>query len=410
MSIDQHPNLFDEIQRRAFSRAFIERGLQKLLPSITCGRLRLSLPNHNCIEIGSGTSGPDVAIEIRSWRALLRLAFGGEVAFARSYIDGDWSTGDLSRLFSLVMLNEAILSQRISPSWAMRAIQRLRHHCNRNTLKGSRRNILAHYDLGNSFYESWLDRGMNYSSALYRDSEASLEAAQLTKLDRVLELLAPKPGARVLEIGCGWGGLAGHLVEAGSLVTAVTLSTAQLSYVEERHSHAIAAHKLDARILDYRNTTGRFDHIVSIEMIEAVGEAFWPTYFRTLRDRLLEGGSVVLQAITICETRFKAYRNRPDFIQQCIFPGGMLPTASLICEHAKGVGLKLVAHESFGESYTRSLGEWRQRFNRAWPNLLTQGYDERFHRLWNYYFAYCEAGFRFKATDVGLFKFEIAAG
>lgn len=408
MSIDHR--LAENVQRTAPAPALVERGLRRLLPDLASGRLRLLLPNGSCITTGNGESGPDVTIEVKCWRALWRLALGGEVAFAASYIDGDWSTGDLDRLFQLVMLNETMLSQSTSPSRPMRALHRLRHFGNRNTLKGSRRNILAHYDLGNFFYESWLDRGLNYSSAIYRDSETSLEAAQVAKLDRVIELLAPTPGGRVLEMGCGWGGLAERLVRAGSNITALTLSPAQLSHVRQRLSDAIAAGDADVKLLDYREIAGRFDHIVSIEMIEAVGEAFWPTYFATLRERLREGGTIVLQAITICETRFKAYRTRPDFIQHFIFPGGMLPTASLIREHAERAGLKLVAQEFFGESYARTLAEWRRRFHRAWPSLAKGGFDERFHRLWDYYLAYCETGFRFKATDVGLFKFEIGSG
>jgi cyclopropane-fatty-acyl-phospholipid synthase len=404
MSIDQR--LTEDAQRTALVPALIECGLRRFLPDLARGRLCFLLPNGSCIATGNSESGPDITLEIKNWRPLWRLALGGEIAFAGSYIDGDWSTADLDQLFHLAMLNEQTLLQPTSPPWPMRALHRLRHFGNRNTLKGSRRNILAHYDLGNSFYQSWLDQGMNYSSALYRDSEASLEAAQVAKLDRVIELLAPTPGGRVLEIGCGWGGLAEQLVRVGSHVTAVTLSPAQLSYLRQRLSSAIATGDVDLALLDYRELTGRFDHVVSLEMIEAVGEAFWPTYFTALRERLRGGGTIVLQAITICETRFKSYRTRPDFIQHYIFPGGMLPTASLIREHAERAGLRLVAQEFFGDSYARTLSEWRRRFHRAWPSLAKGDFDERFHRLWDYYLAYCEMGFRFKATDVGFFKFE----
>lgn len=409
MSIDQPHQLSEDEQQPTFWRPLIDRGLEHFLPSFTCGRLRLLLPNGSCVASGVGTSGPDVTIEVRSWRALWRLAFGGEVAFARSYIDGDWTTDNLERLLQLVMLNEAEFSQQTSPSWVMRVLHRLRHYGNRNTLKGSRRNILAHYDLGNSFYESWLDRGMNYSSALYRDRAMSLEGAQAAKIDRIIELLSPKPGEQVLEIGCGWGNLAERLVQEGTRITAVTLSPAQLSYVHRRLSDKIAAGDVTLQLRDYRETDGRFDHIVSIEMIEAVGEVFWPAFFGTLRERLREGGSIVLQAITICESRFENYRSRPDFIQNYIFPGGMLPTVSHLREHAERAGLKLVTHESFGESYAWTLAEWRQRFHRAWPGLAGTGFDERFHRLWDYYLAYCETGFQFKATDVGFFKFTLGS-
>lgn len=411
MSIDQHHNLSENMQPPALLQALVNRGLRGFLPKLAVGRLVLLLPNGSSITSGTSFSGPDVTIEVRSWRALWRLALGGEVAFARSFIDGEWSTGDLGRLFHLVMLNEAALSARTSPSWVTRAMHRLRHYGNRNTLQGSRRNILAHYDLGNSFYESWLDLGMNYSSALYRDRMMSLERAQAAKLDRVIDLLSPKPGERVLEIGCGWGNLAERLVGKHKCrLTAVTLSPAQLSYVRQRLADDIARGEADVKIQDYREITGRYDHIASIEMLEAVGESYWPTYFATLRNRLSEGGAIVLQAITICETRFEAYRSRPDFIQRYVFPGGMLPTVSHIHAHAERAGLEITEHESFGDSYALTLAEWRQRFHAAWPRLAAAGFDDRFRRLWDYYLAYCEAGFRFNATNVGFFKLRHRSG
>lgn len=408
MSLERH---LENVRRPALGRALIGRGLRGFLPDLAFGRLRLVLPNGGSITRGVGMSGPDVAIEMKSWRALWRLAVGGEVAFARSYIDGEWSTGDLGRLFQLVMLNEAALARRTSPSFAMRAMSRLRHHGNRNTLKGSRRNILAHYDLGNAFYESWLDPGMNYSSALYRDRMTSLEQAQAAKLDRVIDLLSPRSGERVLEIGCGWGSLAERLLgEHQCRLTAVTLSPAQLSYVRRRLADAIARGDADIRMRDYREISGRYHRIASIEMLEAVGESYWPAYFTALRDRLREGGTIVLQAITICETRFAAYRSRPDFIQRYVFPGGMLPTVSHIHAEARRAGLEIIEHQSFGDSYALTLAEWRRRYHAAWPRLAAMGFDDRFRRLWDYYLAYCEAGFRCAATDVGLFKLRHRSG
>lgn len=404
MSVEQHPSL-SENTHPALIQALVSRGLRGFLPTLAIGRLRLLLPNGSNITSGTGLSGPDVTIKIKNWRALWCLALGGEVGFARSFIDGDWTTGDLGRLFQLVMLNEAAFTRQTTPSWAARAMHRLRHHGNRNTIQGSRRNILAHYDLGNSFYESWLDLGMNYSSALYRDRTISLEQAQAAKLDRVIDLLSPSPGARVLEIGCGWGSLAERLVGKHQCrLAAVTLSPAQLSYVRQRLADEIARGDAEVKIQDYREIKGRYQHIVSIEMIEAVGESYWPAYFAALRDRLSEGGTIVLQAITICETRFEAYRSRPDFIQRYVFPGGMLPTVAHIREHARRAGLEIIEHESFGDSYALTLAEWRQRFHAAWPKLAKAGFDDSFRRLWDYYLAYCEAGFRFNATDVGLFK------
>jgi cyclopropane-fatty-acyl-phospholipid synthase len=281
---------------------------------------------------------------------------------------------------------------------------RLMHRMNANTKRGSRRNVTHHYDLGNGFYQRWLDAGMSYSSALFSRSDQTLEDAQAAKQARTIALLQLRGGERVLELGCGWGGLAERLVRAaGCHVTGVTLSPAQLEYAAARLRAPELRSRTDVRLQDYRDVTGCYDRIVSIEMMEAVGEAYWPAYFRTLRDRLRPGGRAVLQAITIAEDRFEDYRRRPDFIQRYIFPGGMLPTISEIRRQAAQAGLKLRSVETFGASYARTLAEWRHRFLAAWPEIQSRGFDQRFQRMWNYYLAYCEGGFRAGAIDVGLY-------
>jgi cyclopropane-fatty-acyl-phospholipid synthase len=276
---------------------------------------------------------------------------------------------------------------------------------NRNTRRGSRRNIAAHYDLGNEFYKHWLDAGMTYSAGLFSSPGQSLEEAQDAKLDRVLGLLELAGGERVLEIGCGWGGLAERLLQKHDCtVTGITLSAEQLAYARHRLRDDIGTGRCDLRLQDYRDVHGTFDRIVSIEMLEAVGEAYWPTYFEKLRDHLRPGGIAVLQVITIGEDRFEKYRRMPDFIQKYIFPGGMLPTTQIIERETAKAGLQVVASEFFAEGYARTLEEWKRRFQEAWPAIEALSFDERFKRMWDYYLAYCQTGFETRTIDVGFYK------
>ncbi|HWX84824.1 MAG TPA: cyclopropane-fatty-acyl-phospholipid synthase family protein [Xanthobacteraceae bacterium] len=390
-----------------FARArqnLVCRVMDRTIPSLPAGRLRLTLPNGKVIERRGGTAGPDAVMIVQRWRGLRRLALDGEHGFADGYLDGDWSTPDLAALLEFCMMNESALAATAASGWFGVLRNRLAHWRRGNTRRGSRRNIAAHYDLGNAFFRPWLDEGMNYSSALY-DNCDTLERAQAAKLDRAAALLELSGGEKVLEIGCGWGALAERLVRHyGASVFGITLSSEQLAYAQTRLACDVARGRADLRLQDYRDVTGRFDRIASIEMIEAVGERYWPSYFGKIRDCLAGGGVALLQAITIDERRFVAYRKCPDFIQRCIFPGGVLPTFSIIEREAARAGLKLVHHESFGDSYVRTLREWRDRFLRAWPKIEPLGFNERFRRMWEYYLTYCEVGFRAGAIDVGFFK------
>jgi cyclopropane-fatty-acyl-phospholipid synthase len=380
------------------------RVLDRAVPALQAGLLHIVLPNGETVTRHGAVAGPEASIVLRRWRGALRILLDGEDGVARGYIDGDWSTPDLAQLLALGMHNEAAMAPQAK--WRLPAFigTRIRHVLRANTRRGSRRNIAAHYDLGNDFFAPWLDAGMNYSSALYGGDEA-LEQAQSRKLDRIAELLSLDGGERILEIGCGWGALAERLIGAhGAAVCGITLSTEQLAHARARLAGAIANGRADLRLLDYRDVTGRFDRIASIEMIEAVGESYWAAYFTKLRGCLAAGGAALIQAITIDESRFAAYRGHPDFIQRYIFPGGMLPTRAIIEREAERAGLRLVHHESFGDSYVRTLREWRGRFLRAWPKLEALGFDQRFRRMWEYYLVYCETGFRFRAIDVGFFK------
>lgn len=387
------------------SGSFAVRHVSKLIPDISAGRLIVELPTGVRIERLGAAPGPEVSLTVHRWRALARLSFGGVVGFAASYLDGDWTTPDLLRLFDLVMLNEAILLPARPLSWPARLLGRLRHALHRNTRSGSKRNIAEHYDLGNNFYRPWLDESMTYSAALFSDGE-TLEEAQKSKIKHIAKLLDLSGAERVLEIGCGWGALAEELVrEEGCHVTGVTLSEQQFAYASNRLRTEIDGKQAEIRLQDYRDVEGRFDRVVSIEMFEAVGEAYWRGYFEILKQRLAADGIAVLQVITIQEDRFDRYRREPDFIQRYIFPGGMLPTKTHLRDLATGAGLEIVSELSFGNGYARTLAEWRNRFRKAWPELMPHGLDERFRRMWDYYLAYCEAGFRANATDVVLVKF-----
>jgi cyclopropane-fatty-acyl-phospholipid synthase len=371
---------------------------------LQAGRLLLILPNGEAILRHGNEAGPEATLAVHHWRALWRILLDGDHGFADGYLDGDWSTPELSQLLELFMRNESAFTPQAVGGWLSLARHRLLHWWRANTRRGSRRNIAAHYNLGNDFFMPWLDGGMNYSSALFAGDD-TLEAAQKRKLDRAASLLDLSGGERVLEIGCGWGALAEQLIRRhGSNLSGVTLSTEQLAYAQARLADAFEDGRADLRLLDYRDVEGRYDRIASIEMIEAVGERYWPVYFAKLRASLRTGGIALLQAITIDESRFAAYRNRTDFIQRHIFPGGLLPTASIIEREAERAGLKLVHRESFGDSYAKTLREWRCRFLRAWPAIEPLGFNERFRRMWEYYLVYCEIGFRFGVIEVGFFK------
>jgi cyclopropane-fatty-acyl-phospholipid synthase len=388
-------------------RATVGTLLKKVLRRLDCGEIVLIAPGGRGIAITGMRSGEHAHIRIHNWRCLLRLLFGGDLGFAEGYLAGEWSTPNLHAFLSAAATRSAQARsfERLKPP---RPLIWLRHALfNRNTRGGSRRNIRAHYDLGNDFYRLWLDPSMTYSSAIFSSPQQTIEEAQQAKLDRVTELLDIKGGEHVLEIGCGWGALARHLVEtADCQVTGLTLSPEQLDYARQQIAQQGLAQRADLRLEDYRDNAGSFDRIVSIEMLEAVGEAYWPLFFDNLRQRLKVNGTAVLQVITIDQSRFESYRRRPEFIQRYIFPGGMLPTVEILKRQVEDCGLRLVSSEHFGGSYARTLAIWHDRFQRAWPSIEAMGFDVRFKRMWEYYLAYCRLGFEIGALDVGLYKIE----
>ena len=383
----------------------IARMLALFFERFIVGTLVVELPSGERMARRAAGPGPEAILKINRWRALRRLVARGDIGFAEGYMEQDWTTPDLVTLFEWVHANERALSPAWGGTFAQRIIDRLRHLGRANTRRGSRRNIAAHYDLGNDFYAAWLDPTMSYSSGIFSDTAKSLESAQTAKMNRAINLLDVSPGSSVLEIGCGWGALAERLItEAGCHVTGLTLSRAQLALASDRVRMAKRSNSSSIQLKDYRDVGDHFDRIVSIEMLEAAGEKYWPGYFRKLHDCLRPGGIAVLQVITIEEQRFEAYRQRPDFIQNYIFPGGMLPTTAHMRALAATAGLELDHMELFGQSYAHTLAAWRDRFLRAWPFLNGPVVSERFRNMWEYYLAYCEVGFRTGALDVGLYR------
>jgi cyclopropane-fatty-acyl-phospholipid synthase len=292
----------------------------------------------------------------------------------------------------------------------VRWVQAFRHWLNRNTKRQARKNIHAHYDLGNTFYKAWLDPSMTYSSALFDKGSQDLSAAQMRKYESLAHQIDLKTGHTVLEIGCGWGGFAEYAAKTvGANVVGLTISREQFDYASRRMFEAGLSEKVDIRLQDYRDERGLYDRIASIEMLEAVGEQYWPDYFRQLRDRLVPGGLAGIQTITIQDDLFPQYRREIDFIRRYVFPGGMLPTPSKLKALGQSVGLPLADEKVFGEDYARTRADWRERFHAAWPTLTPFGFDERFRRLWEYYLSYCEAGFLSGNIDVRQMAFTKSA-
>ena len=371
-----------------------------LLQQIEGGSLRLCLPGGQSLHLGQG---PERAtLQVNDERMFRRVLAEGDIGFGESWIDGDWHSDRLAELLTLLAENRGQLARAVHGSWLPVLVHRLRHLARRNTRAGSKRNILAHYDLGNDFYKLWLDPSMSYSAALFgADPGVTLQQAQRLKYVRLLDLLDPRPGDTMLEIGCGWGGLAEiAATEYGCRVHGVTLSPAQLEWSRARARQKGFAALAEFSLTDYRDLQGQYDHIVSIEMFEAVGERFWPNWFAQLGRCLKPGGRAAVQTITIADERFGAYRRGTDFIQRHIFPGGMLPSPQVFERHAAGADLRVRDRLAFGGDYARTLVQWQKNFEAAWPEIEAQGFDARFRRLWRFYLAYCEAGFRSGATDV----------
>ena len=377
-----------------------------VLSRLVVGRLTVVLPDQSTYDLpGAGAEGSHATVRVHRWRAVRRLMAEGDLGFVESYLDGDWDSPDLAHVVEIAASNTATWNLSKLQGALPRLIHRFAHLLRHNSRRGSRRNIAAHYDLGNDFYSLWLDPTMTYSSAYFTQADQSLSEGQAAKYERIARLLDLKPEHHLLEVGFGWGGFAEYAVKTyGCRLTGLTLSTEQLKFASARMQREGIADKVDLRLQDYRDVDGTFDRIASIEMFEAVGESHWPRYFDMIRDRLVKGGVAALQTITIAESRFDSYRKNADFIQRHIFPGGMLPSIEALKAQVNNARLQLADVDLFGESYARTLHEWRDRFLAAWSQIEPLGYDERFRRTWEMYLAYCEGGFRARAIDVGQFK------
>ena len=381
------------------------RTLASAVRHLAVGQLTLIGPDGGCEIIDAAKPGPQAVLRIRRVRAVRRLFTGGDVGFAESYLAGDWDSPDLAALIELAARNEAAMTEALRGFVVVRAWHRLRHLLRPNSRTGSRRNIADHYDLGNDFYRLWLDPTMTYSSAIFAEPHQKLSDGQMAKYRRLADSLDLKAGHRVLEIGCGWGGFAEFTAaNYGCHVTAITLSQEQQRFAEARVARAGLKDKVEIALTDYRDVTGPFDRIASIEMFEAVGEAHWQTFFHKVRDLLAPGGLAALQVILIEEERFDLYRRSADFIQRYVFPGGMLPSPRAFARAAETARLKIDETFHFGLDYARTLSLWQKEFQQAWPRVANLGFDSRFKRLWEYYLAYCEGGFRAGSIDVAQFR------
>jgi len=371
------------------------------LQRLETGAIEVALPDGRVFAVHTGQAGPAGRIDVANPEFFTRMARDGDIGFAETFMEGWWTTPDLQALLDVLMLNNDKVARGFLGAGLVRAYERLRHWLRSNTRRGARRNIARHYDLGNEFYRLWLDATMTYSSALFSGQGETLRDAQQNKYASICDRMGLARGDHVLEIGCGWGGFAEYAIrERGARVTGLTLSREQYDYARRRLFDAGLAERAEVVMRDYRDETGIYDGIASIEMFEAVGEKYWPAYFRTVRERLAPGRRASLQVITVADRLFERYRRSTDFVQKHIFPGGMLPSPSALRRETAAAGLEFLGSVEFSESYSRTLREWRETFNSRWDEVAKLGFDQRFHRMWNFYLAVCAAGFRAGTTNV----------
>lgn len=400
-----HPSI--KISERPIRLTPLERLMTRWFEQLQRGQLTIDFPSGHRQTFGRVDVTPQAALNINDPRLVLRMVFSGDLGLAESYLKGEWETPDLSALLTVGSINLDELSDALQSGFLSRLQGRLRHTMRANTKRGSRRNIAAHYDLGNSFYRQWLDSTMTYSSALFTDFNEPLSIAQDRKYAHLAAALDIQPGEQVLEIGCGWGGFAEYAATTlGCEIVGLTLSEEQATYAQTRIKEAGLMDRVDIRLQDYRDVDAVFDKIVSIEMFEAVGIENWPVYFQTLRQHLKPGGRATVQTITIEDERFDAYRKTPDFIQHYIFPGGVLPSPAKFVEFAGAQDLAITDEHFFGDSYAETLRRWKTAFLNAWPDIHELGFDERFRRMWLYYLCYSEVGFDTGKIDVAQFTIE----
>jgi len=375
------------------------------LLSAKSGALKVTLPDGRLIQFSHGNDGPDAHIQLHNFEIARKTSAGGDVGMAESYMDGDWSTPCLRDVLEFFSENYDAVGKLAVGGALVRWANMIRHIFNRNSKAGAKRNIMAHYDLGNDFYSEWLDPSMTYSSALFTNPNLSLEQAQQAKYAAICDKLDAGPGSRILEIGCGWGGFAEYAAKHhGAHVTCLTISPEQQTYAIQRIEREGLSGQVEIRLEDYRDHKGQYDGVASIEMFEAVGEKYWPSYFSKIRDVLKVGGKAALQIITIKDDLFPRYRKRADFIQRYIFPGGMLPSEVALKQQFITADLRHDGVHYFGQDYARTLALWTRDFNEKWDQAIKPlGFEETFKRMWNFYLSYCEAGFANGRINVGQF-------
>jgi cyclopropane-fatty-acyl-phospholipid synthase len=380
---------------RYFARVFaVTANMQR-------GRLDMVLPDGRRFRANGRNPGPMAELIIHNPDVFSRLIREGNLGFCDAYLDGWWSTPDLQTFMDLLHADNDDFYDGFPGMGLVRAFEKIRFWLQSNSKKQARRNISHHYDLGNEFYRLWLDETMTYSSAKFEDGQESLENAQLRKYASMVEQMGVKPGDHVLEIGCGWGGFAEYAAGSCALkVTGLTISREQYDFAVARMRRLGLSEQVEIKLQDYRDESGVYDGVASIEMFEAVGEKYWPTYFRAVRDRLKPGKAATLQIITVRDNRFEIYRKGIDFIQKYIFPGGMLPSPKILVREVEKAGLSVARSIEFGESYSQTLRRWHKAFNGKWDQISKMGFDDRFRRMWNFYLTSCAATFQSGNCDV----------
>ncbi|MGB7318462.1 MAG: cyclopropane-fatty-acyl-phospholipid synthase family protein [Planktotalea sp.] len=369
--------------------------------SLRNGRIDFHLKDGRVFRAEGQNPGPIAALYIHNDDLFARLIREGDLGFCDAYLDEWWSTPDLQAFMDLVHTDNETIYDGFPGLGLVRMIERFRFWLRRNHKEQARKNISYHYDLGNDFYRLWLDETMTYSSAIFETGQESTEKAQIAKYASMVDEMGAKPGDHVLEIGCGWGGFAEYAAkERGLKVTGLTISKEQLKYATHRIEKAGLSDMVELKLQDYRDETGRYDGIASIEMFEAVGEKYWPVYFEAVRNRLKPGARATLQIITVADRRWQVYRRGVDFIQKYIFPGGMLPSPGALNAQVKKAGMEVVRSKEFGESYSITLRRWFETFNETWDRVAEMGFDDRFRRMWNFYLTSCAAAFHSGNCDV----------
>ncbi len=365
------------------------------------GRIEFHLPDGRVFRVEGDRPGPVGICEVHDPDIFARLIREGDLGFCDAYLEGGWSTPDLQALMDAVHADNDDVYDGFAGLGLLRAYEKLRHWMNSNSRGQARKNISYHYDLGNEFYQLWLDDSMTYSSALFETGQESTEAAQRRKYEALVDAMGVQPGDHVLEIGCGWGGFAEYAAgERGLKVTGLTISQEQHDYAVARLAKAGLADQVEIKLQDYRDVDGQYDGIASIEMFEAVGERYWPIYFNVLRERLKPGRQAALQIITVQDKRWDVYKRGVDFIQKYIFPGGMLPCPSVLRQQIEKAGLSVSGSREFGQSYSQTLRRWHATFNEKWDDVAALGFDDRFRRMWNFYLTSCAASFHYANSDV----------